>query len=367
MGLVGGNGAGKSTLVKLLLRFYDPGTVAPTTPPSIRKSPVDNDPLVFVHARPAHQHPRGRLRLRRRRPARAAPGIDTSSSHSAWAWDYWLGGKDNHEVARIVGDRVSVMLPDITVDGRTDEYALACAAFELLSGQPPFPRDEGMAVLYAQLSAEPPSLVSRRPGLPPGVDEVLRRAMAKALDGRYPSCGQFAAALGTALGCQPPGSGDDLSLALDHPATEVAWIGARDVADSRPTRDAAPRPVPPAAPAAPAGPRSSGRAGSRRGILAVASIAVLAAGGAFGGVVLAGNAGKAPSRPASLGRTHPVGSAVRLAGRPKSSPSAGSASRSAAPSPAQEIDYSAGTDAGRVPGPGRRRSAAAVGDRRFPP
>ena len=38
MALVGGNGAGKSTLVKLLLRFYDPGTVAPTTTPSIRKS-----------------------------------------------------------------------------------------------------------------------------------------------------------------------------------------------------------------------------------------------------------------------------------------------------------------------------------------
>ncbi|HEY3955718.1 MAG TPA: hypothetical protein VGM53_20300 [Streptosporangiaceae bacterium] len=38
MAPVGGNGAGKSTLVKLLLRFYDPGTVAPTTTPSIRKS-----------------------------------------------------------------------------------------------------------------------------------------------------------------------------------------------------------------------------------------------------------------------------------------------------------------------------------------
>lgn len=39
VGLLGPNGAGKSTLVKLLLRFYDPGTVAPTTTPSIRKSP----------------------------------------------------------------------------------------------------------------------------------------------------------------------------------------------------------------------------------------------------------------------------------------------------------------------------------------
>jgi len=42
--LVGGNGAGKSTLVKLLLRFYDPGTVAPTTTPSIRKSHKTTSP-----------------------------------------------------------------------------------------------------------------------------------------------------------------------------------------------------------------------------------------------------------------------------------------------------------------------------------
>jgi serine/threonine-protein kinase len=214
------------------------------------------------------------------------------------------------------------------VDGRTDEYALACAAFELLSGQPPFPREEGMAVLYAQLSAAPPSLVSRRPGLPPGVDEVLRRAMAKAPDDRYPSCGQFAAALGTTLGYQPPGSGDQLSLALDHPATEVAWIGTQDAGDSRPTQDAAPRP---AAPTGPVRPRSSGNAGSRRGILAVAGIAVLAAGGTLGAVVLTSNTGNAPSHPASPVTTHPAGSAARLTPRPKFSPSNVSASHRAAP------------------------------------
>ncbi len=216
-----------------------------------------------------------------------------------------------------------------TVDGRTDEYALACAAFELLSGQPPFPREEGMAVLYAQLSAAPPSLVSRRPGLPPGVDEVLRRAMAKAPDDRYPSCGQFAAALGTALGCQLPGSGGHLSLTLDHPATETAWIGIRDARDSRPTQDAVPQPAVPTSPAAPAGPHSPGKAGSRRG-LAVAGIAVLAAGGALGAVILSSNMGNAPGHPASLGATYPVGSAARLTPRPKSSPSTVSASHRAA-------------------------------------
>src|SRR5579859_1514217 len=83
----------------------------------------------------------------------------------------------------------------LKVDARTDEYALACAAFALLSGQPPFPRDEGTAVLYAQLSAAPPRLTARRPGVPPAVDEVLLRALAKAPEERYASCGEFADAL----------------------------------------------------------------------------------------------------------------------------------------------------------------------------
>ncbi|HJY68740.1 MAG TPA: serine/threonine-protein kinase, partial [Streptosporangiaceae bacterium] len=86
------------------------------------------------------------------------------------------------------------------VDARTDEYALACVAFALLSGRPPFHRDEAMAVMYAQLSEPPPMLGSLRPGLPPEVDEVMRRALAKAPEDRYPSCGEFADALRVALG-----------------------------------------------------------------------------------------------------------------------------------------------------------------------
>ena len=98
------------------------------------------------------------------------------------------------------------------VDARTDEYALACAAFVLLSGEPPFPRDEGMAVLYAHLSAPPPRLTARRPGLPPAVDDVLLRALAKAPDGRYASCGEFADALRMAFGLQRYDS--DVAIAL---------------------------------------------------------------------------------------------------------------------------------------------------------
>jgi serine/threonine protein kinase len=86
------------------------------------------------------------------------------------------------------------------VDARTDEYALACTAFELLAGGPPFYRDEDMAVLYAQVSAPPPPLASLRSDVAPAVDEVILRALAKAPEDRYASCGEFADALRTALG-----------------------------------------------------------------------------------------------------------------------------------------------------------------------
>ena len=39
------------------------------------------------------------------------------------------------------------------VDGRTDEYALACSAYTMLTGQPPFVRDESIAVMWAEVSA----------------------------------------------------------------------------------------------------------------------------------------------------------------------------------------------------------------------
>ncbi len=102
------------------------------------------------------------------------------------------------------------------VDARADEYSLACAAFALLSGQPPFARDEGMAVLYAPLTVPPPRLTSRRSGLPPGVDDVLMRALAKVPEGRYASCGEFADALRMAFGLQRYDS--DVAIALHQRA-----------------------------------------------------------------------------------------------------------------------------------------------------
>jgi S-adenosyl methyltransferase len=44
---------------------------------------------------------------------RAAPPIDRTVSHVARIWNYWLGGKDNYEVDREVGDQITEILPDV--------------------------------------------------------------------------------------------------------------------------------------------------------------------------------------------------------------------------------------------------------------
>ena len=89
------------------------------------------------------------------------------------------------------------------VDGRADQYSLACAAYELLSGTPPFRREQGLAMITAHLAEPPPSLAARRDDLPAVVDRVLASAMAKSPDGRYATCAQFATDLGRSLGLVP--------------------------------------------------------------------------------------------------------------------------------------------------------------------
>ena len=133
------------------------------------------------------------------------------------------------------------------VDGRTDQYALGCVAFELLTGQPPFPRDQGMAVMYAQVSEAPPLLSSRRAGLPAGVDDVVNRALAKAPADRYPSCRDFAAELRRAFRL---GSAGPPARPPARPPTQVAEP-ARPPARPEPGRPAGPaaRPEPPGRPA----------------------------------------------------------------------------------------------------------------------
>ncbi len=108
------------------------------------------------------------------------------------------------------------------VTGQTDQYALACVAFELLAGVPPFVRDQPMATLWAHLSQPAPALTLLRPDLSRAADQVLGRALAKAPQDRYGSCQEFADALLDALGLTRHASAVPEPAEPDHPPTEIA-------------------------------------------------------------------------------------------------------------------------------------------------
>ncbi|HEX4719722.1 MAG TPA: serine/threonine-protein kinase [Thermoleophilaceae bacterium] len=73
------------------------------------------------------------------------------------------------------------------VDPRTDVYALGCLMYRALTGTPPFPRDNEMAVLHAHLYDEPPRVTDLRPDLPPAIDDVIWTALAKDPEDRFGS------------------------------------------------------------------------------------------------------------------------------------------------------------------------------------
>ncbi len=62
------------------------------------------------------------------------PGFDTTVSHSARIWNYWLGGKDNYAADREAGDKVAAMLPSIVAQARADRAFLG-RAIRYLTGQ----------------------------------------------------------------------------------------------------------------------------------------------------------------------------------------------------------------------------------------
>jgi serine/threonine-protein kinase len=87
------------------------------------------------------------------------------------------------------------------LDGRTDQYALACTAFDLLTGAPPYIDSNPAVVITKHVAAPIPSLGERRPELA-ALDLVLARSMAKLPADRFASCGEFARELNYAL--NPP-------------------------------------------------------------------------------------------------------------------------------------------------------------------
>ena len=85
------------------------------------------------------------------------------------------------------------------VDARADVYALACVFYECIVGTSPFRRSSDVATLNAHLHAPPPRFSKAAPDLPPALEPVLAKALAKSPLDRYASCGELVTALRTAV------------------------------------------------------------------------------------------------------------------------------------------------------------------------
>ncbi|WP_410870410.1 ADP-ribosylglycohydrolase family protein [Nocardia sp. A7] len=133
-------------------------------------------------------------------------------------------------------------LSSAPLDGRGDQYSLACTVFRLLTGTGPFDAPNPATVMLAHLNTPPPAASARRGTLSTAVDAVLSKAMAKDPAHRFPTCTAFATALtealrhrrtsgatsalrpGTGSGAAPPGSptaaGRRDPTAVRHTASE---------------------------------------------------------------------------------------------------------------------------------------------------
>ena len=82
-----------------------------------------------------------------------------------------------------------------TVDGRADQYALGIVAFEMLTGARPFLATKVQELIKLHLNAAPPDITTKRQGLEPFVDDVIRRALAKNAADRFQTATAFVDAL----------------------------------------------------------------------------------------------------------------------------------------------------------------------------
>lgn len=165
------------------------------------------------------------------------------------------------------------------LDGRADQYALGCAAFDLLAGSAPFRHSNPAVVITQHLSAPPPQISERRPELA-NLDGPLAKALAKKPDDRYPTCADFAAALA-----------GQLTTATAEVVDPTAGIPAPTEVIAKPPTA---RPSPPAP--------AKARRGPAIAIAALVAVALVAVGAYVGIRTLGGGAhqpttGGAPTQP----------------------------------------------------------------------
>jgi len=142
-------------------------------------------------------------------------------------------GGDHLTEAGITLGTVGYMSPEQAsaepLDGRSDQYSLACVVYEMLVGQPPFEGPTGIAVISRHLIEPAPPLRGLRPDVTVGLEQAFYRAMAKTPADRYSTVREFATALASGEGAAPAPS--------FVPGVSARSVAVLPFADLSPKRD----------------------------------------------------------------------------------------------------------------------------------
>ena len=109
-----------------------------------------------------------------------------------------LGSTMTAESSVILGS-VSYLSPEQVqrgvADARSDVYAVAIIAYEMLTGEKPFTADSPIQIAYMHVNQDIPSLKSKRSDIPTPLDELISRASDRDPDKRPRNAGEFLAEL----------------------------------------------------------------------------------------------------------------------------------------------------------------------------
>jgi serine/threonine-protein kinase len=97
---------------------------------------------------------------------------------------------------------------DHHLDGRTDQYSLACVVYEMLAGLPPFQGPTQESTIALRFRHPPREIRVYRPDVPPGLERVVLKAMSLSPADRYADMASFTAAFS---------AGEDRATELGQP------------------------------------------------------------------------------------------------------------------------------------------------------
>jgi serine/threonine protein kinase/Tfp pilus assembly protein PilF len=95
---------------------------------------------------------------------------------------------------------------ELAIDGRSDQYSLACVLYEMLSGRKPFTGATAQAILSKRFSEPVPSIREVYRDATPEIENALQKALAKSCDDRFSTTIEFARALVASHLTTPDGS-----------------------------------------------------------------------------------------------------------------------------------------------------------------